>query len=81
MLIGTRVGLSVTRGHIIPFLPYLLQFVRVIMNFIWRGPGNIHGFVLDEQFYLPGLTTVHSLTYNTTPLKSYKFTSAVCGNI
>ncbi len=32
-------------------------YVLMVVSPLWRGPGKIHGFVLDEQSLQPGLVT------------------------
>ncbi len=32
----------------------------MVVGLLWRGPGNIHGFVLDGKSYRQGLTTAQT---------------------
>ncbi len=56
LLVGNRVGVGLTRCTIRPLLPSYAQLreqvnnVCMVVNPLWRGPGNIHGFVLGGKF-------------------------------
>ncbi len=34
----------------------------MVVSLLWRGPGNINGFVLDGKSYRQGQATAHTLT-------------------
>ncbi len=61
--------------------------VRMVVNPLWRGPGNIHGFVLDGKSYpqrqstaqAPTVTTVSGVRVTILLLRTCNLTTIACG--
>ncbi len=58
MLFGNRVGVGLAPCSLLnPQFREQVNNVRMVVSPLWRGPGNIHGFVLDGKSYRQGRST------------------------
>ncbi len=56
-MLGSREGVGLTQSTPRSLFPVKeggeggVNRVRMVVSPLWRGPGDIHGFVLDEKSY------------------------------
>ncbi len=69
ILVGNRVGVGLTRSTINPMQ---VHYVRMTVSPLLRGPGNIHGSILDGKAtaQTPTVLAVSGVRITTLPLRT-----------